>query len=63
MTAELGSFALILAFALSIAQVALSAAGRLRGSAALTGAGEGAAAGAFVGIAAAFAALMYAFVT
>jgi len=63
MTAELGSFALILAFALSIAQVALSATGRLRGSAALTGAGEGAAAGAFLGVAGAFAALMYAFVT
>ena len=63
MTAELGSFALILAFALSIAQVALSATGRLRGSAALSGAGEGAAAGAFLGVAGAFAALMYAFVT
>jgi len=63
MIVELGSFALVLAFALSIAQVALSAAGRLRGSAALTGAGEGAAAGAFVGIAAAFAALIHAFVT
>jgi cytochrome c-type biogenesis protein CcmF len=63
MIAELGSFALILAFALSIAQVGLSAAGRIRGSSGLTGAGEGAAAGAFLGIAAAFAALMYAFVT
>ena len=36
MTAEFGSFALVLAFALSIAQLGLSAAERLRGSAALT---------------------------
>lgn len=63
MTAELGSFALVLALVLSLAQAGLSAAGRLRGSAALAGAGEGAAAGAFLGVAFAFAALMIAFVT
>jgi cytochrome c-type biogenesis protein CcmF len=63
MTAELGSFALVLALVLSLAQVGLSAAGRLRGSAVLAGAGEGAAAGAFLGVAFAFAALMIAFVT
>jgi cytochrome c-type biogenesis protein CcmF len=63
MTAEFGSFALVLAFALSLAQVGLSAGGRWRGSAALSGAGEGAAAGAFICTAVAFAALMYAFVT
>jgi cytochrome c-type biogenesis protein CcmF len=63
MTAEFGSFALILAFALSLAQVVLSAGGRWRGSAALSGAGEGAAAGAFICTAAAFACLMFAFVT
>jgi cytochrome c-type biogenesis protein CcmF len=63
MTAELGSFALILALVLSIAQAGLSTAGRLRGSSVLTGAGEGAAAGAFLGVALAFGALMLAFVT
>ena len=63
MTAEFGSFALVLAIALSIAQLGLSAAGRLRGSAALTGAGEGAACGAFICTALAFATLMFAFVT
>ncbi|HXQ12078.1 MAG TPA: heme lyase CcmF/NrfE family subunit [Caulobacteraceae bacterium] len=63
MTAEFGSFALVLAFALSIAQAALSVAGRWRGSTALAGAGEGAAVGAFICTACAFAALMFAFVT
>jgi cytochrome c-type biogenesis protein CcmF len=63
MTAELGSFALVLALVLSLAQAGLSIAGRLRGSAVLAGAGEGAAAGAFLGVAFAFAALMIAFVT
>ncbi len=48
---------------LSITQVALSAAGRVRGSAALAGAGEGAAGGAFAAVAAAFACLMWAFVS
>src|SRR6201986_5431584 len=63
MTAELGSFALILALVLSIAQAGLSIAGRLRNSASLTGAGVGAAAGAFLAVAFAFSALMWAFVT
>ncbi len=63
MFVELGSFALILALVLSLAQAGLSTAGRLRGSAVLTGAGEGAALGAFLGVAFAFAALMNAFVT
>ena len=63
MNAEFGSFALILALALSLAQVALSVAGRLRGSAALCGAGEGAAGGAFAATAFAFGCLMIAFVT
>jgi cytochrome c-type biogenesis protein CcmF len=63
MTAELGSFALVLALVLSLAQIGLSVAGRLRGSAVLSGAGEGAAAGAFLGVAFAFAALMLAFIT
>ncbi|MDR3507415.1 MAG: heme lyase CcmF/NrfE family subunit [Caulobacteraceae bacterium] len=63
MTAELGSFALVLALVLSVAQAGLSIAGRVRGSAALAGAGEGAAAGAFLGVAFAFFALMIAFVT
>ncbi|HLK26639.1 MAG TPA: heme lyase CcmF/NrfE family subunit [Caulobacteraceae bacterium] len=63
MTAEFGSYALVLAFALSLAQVALSTGGRLNGSRALAGAGEGAAAGAFICVACAFAALMFAFVT
>jgi cytochrome c-type biogenesis protein CcmF len=63
MTAEFGSFALVLAFALSIAQAGLSVAGRWRGSTALAGAGEGAAVGAFICTACAFAALMFAFVT
>jgi cytochrome c-type biogenesis protein CcmF len=62
-TAELGSFALILALALSVAQVALSVAARLRRSAVLAAAGEGAALAAFLAVATAFAALMYAFVT
>ncbi|QUD86110.1 heme lyase CcmF/NrfE family subunit [Phenylobacterium montanum] len=63
MNAEFGSFALVLALALSLAQVALSVAGRMRGSAALTGAGEGAAGGAFAATAFAFGCLMIAFVT
>ena len=63
MTAEFGAFCLFLALMLSITQVALSAAGRVRGSAALAGAGEGAAGGAFAAVAAAFACLMWAFVS
>jgi cytochrome c-type biogenesis protein CcmF len=62
MIAEAGAFALILALALSIAQVALSVAGRVRRSAPLAAAGEGAALGAFLAVAVAFAALMHAFV-
>ena len=63
MNAEFGSFALILALALSLAQVVLSVLGRVRGSAALSGAGEGAAGGAFAATAFAFGCLMIAFVT
>jgi cytochrome c-type biogenesis protein CcmF len=62
MIAELGAFALMLALALSLAQTALSAAGRMRGSPLLQGAGEGAALGSFIGVLAAFLALMDAFV-
>ncbi|WP_293675785.1 heme lyase CcmF/NrfE family subunit [uncultured Phenylobacterium sp.] len=62
MIAEAGAFALILALALSIAQVGLSLAGRVRRSAPLAGAGEGAALAAFGAVALAFAALMHAFV-
>jgi cytochrome c-type biogenesis protein CcmF len=62
MIAELGAFALMLALALSAAQAALSAAGRLRHSPALQGAGEGAALGAFIAVLLAFLALMDAFV-
>src|SRR5687768_7283534 len=62
MIAEIGAFALILALALSVAQVGLSAMARVRRSATLAAAGEGAALGAFAGVAVAFAALMYAFV-
>ena len=43
MIAELGSFCLILALALSLVQTAVSAAGYARGSRVLGGAGEGAA--------------------
>ena len=62
MIAEIGAFALMLAMVLSIGQAALSAAGRIRGSATLQGAGEGAALGAFVAVLIAFLALMDAFV-
>ncbi len=62
MIGEIGAFALILALALSVAQVALSVAGRWRRSTVLAGAGEGAALAAFAAVATAFAALMYAFV-
>ncbi|HEY2707655.1 MAG TPA: heme lyase CcmF/NrfE family subunit [Caulobacteraceae bacterium] len=60
---ELGQFALVLALALSLAQAALSIAGKVRRDAALAGAGEGAAMAAFVAIALGFAALIHAFVT
>ena len=63
MIAELGAFALILSLALSGLQVGLSVLARIRRDAALRGAGEGAAAGAFLAMATAFGALMFAFVT
>ncbi len=62
MISEAGAFALMLALALSVAQVGLSAVGRARRSAVLAGAGEGAALGAFLAVAVAFAALMHAFI-
>jgi len=61
--AEIGAFALLLALTLSVAQVMLSVVGRVRRSALLAGAGEGAALAAFAAVATAFAALMSAFVT
>ena len=61
MTVELGAFALALALALSIIQAALGFAGARRPM--LAGAGEGAAIGVFLALAAAFAALATAFVT
>ncbi|NBB15316.1 heme lyase CcmF/NrfE family subunit [Caulobacter sp. SLTY] len=61
MIAELGAFCLILAFVLSIAQIALSGAGANRPV--LAGAGEGAAFGAMAMVGLAFAALIHAFVT
>jgi cytochrome c-type biogenesis protein CcmF len=60
---ELGQFALVLALALSLAQAALSIAGRVGKDAALTGAGEGAALAAFVAVGIGFLALIHAFVT
>jgi cytochrome c-type biogenesis protein CcmF len=60
--AEFGAFALVLALTFSVAQLGLSAAGRIRRSAGLAAAGEGAAVAAFLGVAVAFAALMHAFV-
>jgi cytochrome c-type biogenesis protein CcmF len=60
--AELGAFALMLALALSVAQVALSATGRARRSPALRGAGEGAGVGAFLMVLTAFVCLMTAFI-
>ncbi|MBI1405854.1 MAG: heme lyase CcmF/NrfE family subunit [Caulobacter sp.] len=61
MIVELGAFCLVLALALSLAQVGLSAAGVRRPV--LAGAGEGAATGAFGALALTFAALIFAFVT
>jgi cytochrome c-type biogenesis protein CcmF len=63
LTDEIGAYALILALVLSLAQTALSVAGRIRRDAALRGGGEGAAVGAFLAVVFAFAALMHAFVT
>src|ERR1700740_539417 len=62
MFVEIGSFALILALAFSIAQLVLSATARVRRSTTLAAAGEGAAVAAFLGVAVAFAVLMHAFV-
>lgn len=62
MIAEVGSFALILALAVSVAQIGLSAMARVRRSSVLAAAGEGAALVAFLGVLVAFAALMHAFV-
>ena len=63
MIVEFGSFALVLAFCLSLAQAGLSGIGRWRRSSILAGAGEGAALAAFLAVALAFAALMHAFIT
>jgi len=60
---ELGQFALVLALMLSLAQAALSIAGRIRRDAALAGAGEGAALATFVAVLLGFGALIHAFVT
>ncbi|HKR89738.1 MAG TPA: heme lyase CcmF/NrfE family subunit [Phenylobacterium sp.] len=62
MFVEIGSFALVLALAFSIAQLVLSATARVRRSTTLAAAGEGAAVAAFLGVATAFAVLMHAFV-
>ena len=62
MIAELGAFALLLAFVLSLAQVGLSAAGRMGRTPVLMGAGEGAAGAVFLATAVAFACLPIAFV-
>jgi cytochrome c-type biogenesis protein CcmF len=62
MFVEIGSFALVLALAFSIAQLGLSTAARLRRSTTLAAAGEGAAVAAFLGVAVAFAVLMHAFI-
>ena len=63
MIAEFGSFALVLALAFALAQTLLSAVARIRRSAVLAAAGEGAAVASFVGVAIAFACLIHAFVT
>ena len=62
MIAELGAFALALAFVLSLAQSALAGAARHFDNAQLRGAGEGASLGAFLAVLGAFICLMYAFV-
>ena len=62
MIAELGAFSLILALAFAAAQLALSAAARLRRSTVLAAAGEGAALASFAGVALAFGCLIHAFV-
>ena len=62
MTAELGAFALMLALACALAQAGLSIAGRVRRSATLAAAGEGAALACFAGVAISFAVLIHAFI-
>ncbi len=61
MIAELGAFALALALVLAGLQVALSAAGRLRLSPVLAGAGQGAAMASAAAVLVAFGALIFAF--
>ncbi|WP_309645904.1 heme lyase CcmF/NrfE family subunit, partial [Phenylobacterium sp.] len=63
MIVEIGAFSLALALALSFAQALLAGAARVKRSQVLAGAGEGAALAGFAGLAVAFMALMYAFVT
>ena len=63
MIAEMGAFALVLSLVLSVAQVGLSALGGGLQVRAFAGAGQGAAVGAFIALAAAFAALLHAFIT
>ena len=62
MIAELGEFSLVLALALSFAQVSLCALAAGRRSRTLQGAGEGAAVGAAIAVAIAFFTLMSAFI-
>ena len=62
MLVEFGAFSLALALAFSLLQTALSAAARVRRSATLAAAGEGAALAAFLGVAIAFGVLVHAFV-
>ena len=63
MIVEIGAFSLALALALSVAQALAGGLARWRRSPVMSGAGQGAAIGAFVALLVAFAALMYAFVT
>lgn len=62
MITELGSFALVLALTLSLAQIGLSAVGGARRSVVLAGAGRGAAVAVFLAVSVAFACLIHAFV-
>ncbi|HXZ49901.1 MAG TPA: heme lyase CcmF/NrfE family subunit [Usitatibacter sp.] len=63
MIPELGHFALVVAFALAVAQAALSFTGAATGRRALMGTSRSIAVGQFLFVAAAFAALAYSFVT